>query len=83
MVITGRAALLAVLGVLWVGVVQPGWVGVGVWLLVVLACVGLDLALAGSPRDLDVRRDARQGVRLGGSVTTTLTVRNGGRRRVR
>ena len=77
MAITGRAALLALLGVLWVGVVQPGWAGVGVWLLVLLAAIGLDLALAGSPRALDLRRGLRQGVRLGGSVTTTLTVHNG------
>ena len=91
MALTGRAALLALLGVLWVGLVQPGWAGLGVWLAVVLAAVALDLALAGSPRALDLRRDVRpdagpggrQGVRLGGSVTTTLTVTNGGRRRVR
>jgi uncharacterized protein (DUF58 family) len=83
MAITGRAALLALVGVLWVGLVQPGWAGVGVWLLVLLAAIGLDLALAGSPHTLDLRRDVRQGVRLGGSVTTTLTVHNGGGRRVR
>jgi uncharacterized protein (DUF58 family) len=83
MALTGRAALLALLGVLWVGLVRPGWAGIGGWLLVLLAVVALDLALAGSPRALALARDARQGVRLGGSVTTTLTVRNDGRRRVR
>ena len=83
MALTGRAALLALLGVLWVGLVQPGWAGIGGWLLVLLTVVALDLALAGSPRALALARDARQGVRLGGSVTTTLTVRNDGRRRVR
>src|SRR4051794_14637798 len=83
MVITGRAALLALLGVPWVGLVQPDWAGIGLWLGVLLAAAGLDLALAGSPAGLDVRRDARQAVRLGGSVTTTLTVGNGGRRRLR
>ena|SRR5215213_1318148 len=83
MALTGRAALLALLGVLWVGLVQPGWLGIGVWLAVVLAAVGLDLALAGSPRALDLRRDPPQGVRLGGSVPSTLTVANRGRRRMR
>src|SRR4051794_595599 len=83
MALTGRAALLALLGVLWVGLVQPGWAGIGVWLLVLLVVVGADLTLAASPAALDLRRDARQGVRLGGSVTTTVTVVNGGPRRLR
>jgi uncharacterized protein (DUF58 family) len=83
MALTGRAALLALAGVLWVGLLQPGWAGVGVWLLVLVVAVGIDLAVAGSPRALELHRDGRQGVRLGGSVTTTLSVRNGGRRRVR
>src|SRR4051794_41808137 len=80
MVLTGRAALLTLLGVLWVGLVQPGWTGIGVWLGVLVAAAGLDVGLAGSPAGLDLRRDARQAVRLGGTVTTTLTVLNGGRR---
>src|SRR4051794_41962820 len=81
MALTGRAALLALLGVLWVGLVQPGWAGIGGWLLVLLAVVALDLVLAGSPRAVALARNARQGVRLGGAVTTTLTLRNDGRRR--
>src|SRR3954465_13751689 len=67
MALTGRAALLALLGVLWVGLVQPGWAGVGVWLGLLLAAAGLDLALAGSPAGLEGRRGARAAGGAGGA----------------
>jgi len=83
MALTGRAALLALLGVPWVGLVQPGWAGLGVWALVVTAVVGLDLALAASPRALRFERAPTGAVRLGEVTETTLTVTNPGRRRLR
>jgi uncharacterized protein (DUF58 family) len=83
MALTGRAALLALLGVLWVALVQPGWAGLGVWLLVVATVVGIDLALAGSPAALRVEREPAPSVRLGEPAASALRVTNAGRRRLR
>lgn len=83
MALTGRAALLALLGVLWVGLAQPGWAGIGVWALVVAAAIGLDLLLAASPAALAFQRRPTSAVRLGEATETTLTVTNPGRRRLR
>jgi uncharacterized protein (DUF58 family) len=83
MALTGRAALLALLGVLWVALVQPGWAGLGVWLLVVAVAVGADLLLAGSPAALRVERADLPSVRLGEGVQSVLRVTNAGRRRLR
>jgi uncharacterized protein (DUF58 family) len=83
MALTGRAALLALLGVLWVALVQPGWAGLGVWLLVVAVAVGADLLLAGSPAALRVERADVPSVRLGEGVQSVLRVTNAGRRRLR
>ncbi|MGN6611460.1 MAG: DUF58 domain-containing protein [Angustibacter sp.] len=83
MVVTGRAVLLAALGVLWVGLVQPGWDGVLVWLAVVAVAVGVDVALAASPRALAVTRETAASVRLGEPTTSVLTLTHRGRRRLR
>ena len=83
MALTGRAALLALLGVGWVGFVQPGWAGLAVWAAVVVVAVGLDLALAASPRAVRFERSATGAVRLGEVADTTLTLTNAGRRRLR
>ena len=48
MAITGRAALLALVGVVPVAL-APGAASVLGWLALVLLVVGVDLALAGSP----------------------------------
>ncbi|GAB3594720.1 DUF58 domain-containing protein [Angustibacter peucedani] len=83
MALTGRAALLALLGVVWAGLVQPSWAGVGVWLLVVAAAVAVDLAVAGSPRGVRITRTPGGSVRLGERTSSTLVLDNTGRRRVR
>ncbi|GLZ28805.1 lipoprotein [Lentzea sp. NBRC 105346] len=83
MALTGRAGLLALLGVVFVGVAMPSWTGILLVLLVVLVCVGIDLALAGRVRSLTFTRSGATQVRLGETVSVSLTVRNPGRRRVR
>ena len=80
MVITWRAALLAALGVPFVGFVMPSWGGIGVVLLVLLAVCLIDVALAGSPRKLVLTRDGETSVRLGGTASVELMVANPGRR---
>lgn len=83
MALTGRAALLALLGVGWVALVQPSWAGIGVWWLVVLAAVLVDLALAASPRALQLTRAPLGAVRVGEPAASVLVVEHTGRRRVR
>jgi uncharacterized protein (DUF58 family) len=80
--LTGRAALLALLGVAFVALL-PGWAGILVWLLVVVAAVAADLLVAGSPAGLVVERAAMASVRLGETAPSVLLVTNAGRRRVR
>lgn len=82
MSLTGRAAVLALLGVLPVAL-APGWSSLLGWLLVLALAIGLDLALAGSARGLTVHREPVPTVRLGESVESTLVIANPGRRRVR
>lgn len=53
------------------------------WLLGVLVVGGIDLALAGSPRKVELHRDLPGRVRLGESVVSTLLLTNTGGRRVR
>lgn len=55
----------------------------GAWLLVVIIVGAIDLALAGSPRALVGSRELPAKVRLGETVTSTLLLRNVGRRTVR
>jgi len=80
--VTGRAALLALLGVIPVGL-APGWAALLGWTGVVLAAIGVDLLLAGSPRGLWVDREALPSVRLGEPVAAGVVLANHGRRRVR
>ena len=82
MSLTGRAALLALLGVLPVAL-APGWSSLLGWLLVLALAIGLDLAIAGSARSLTVHREPIPTVRLGESVESTLVIANRGSRRVR
>ncbi|MCZ4118755.1 DUF58 domain-containing protein [Streptomyces sp. H39-S7] len=83
MALTGRTALLAVLGALVVGVLLPGWSGIlaveGVLLLGILC----DLALAAPVRKLHFTRIGDTSVRLGDTANVTLTVTNPGRRPLR
>jgi uncharacterized protein (DUF58 family) len=80
--LTGRTALLALLGVAFVALL-PGWAGFFGWLLVVVAAVAADLLVAGSPAGLVVERTAVASVRLGEIAPSVLLVTNAGRRRVR
>jgi len=80
MVVSGRAGLLAGLGVLFVALLMPSWAGVGLVVAVVLLVCLVDLVLAGSPRRLQLSRDGDTAVRLGQQATVTLLVANPGRR---
>ncbi|MEU3147704.1 MULTISPECIES: DUF58 domain-containing protein [unclassified Streptomyces] len=76
MALTGRAALLAALGSLPVGLWEPGWAGllaVNAPLAVACAC---DFALAAPVRRLGLSRSGDTSVRLGDSADVTLTVTN-------
>ncbi|MFI5973713.1 DUF58 domain-containing protein [Streptomyces sp. NPDC051452] len=83
MALTGRAALLAALGSIPVGILEPGWTG----LLAVngplaLACA-CDYALAAPVRRLLLTRSGDTSARLGESADVTLTIGNPSRRALR
>ncbi|GAA0999424.1 DUF58 domain-containing protein [Subtercola frigoramans] len=87
MAISGRFVLLLALGVLPIvvlgqayGLAAEGLVG---WLLLTTLLGVVDLALAGSPRQLTAERLLPQRVRLGESVTGELYLTNTGRRMLR
>jgi uncharacterized protein (DUF58 family) len=82
-VVTGRAAALALAGVGWVALVQPGWSGLLTWLVVLVATLGADVALAASPGALRVERRTDPAVRLGEPASSALTITNTGRRTAR
>ncbi|MFI7046274.1 DUF58 domain-containing protein [Streptosporangium sandarakinum] len=83
MALTGRAALLALLGTLVVLFApRPGPAVAGVALLLA-ALVAVDLLLAGGVRPLRFTRSGDRLVRLGETATVDLIVENPGRRRVR
>lgn len=76
MALTGRAALLAALGSLPVGIWEPSWTGilaVNAPLAVACAC---DFALAAPVRRLGLARSGDTSVRLGEAADVTLTVTN-------
>jgi uncharacterized protein (DUF58 family) len=80
---TGRAALLAALGSVPVGIWDAGWTGllaVNAPLAVACAC---DYALAAPVRRLRLSRSGDTSVRLGDSAEVTLTVTNPSRRPLR
>lgn len=80
MILTWRAAALALAGVPFVGAVMPSWKGIGVVVLWLAGLSFVDLVLAGSPRRLVLSRDGDTSVRLGQQATVTLLVGNPGRR---
>ncbi|MGI9124816.1 MAG: DUF58 domain-containing protein [Mycobacterium sp.] len=83
MVLTGRAAAIALIAVLPIAVSPwPGTVFVIAAALLALA-VAVDVAWAGAPGGLSFVRSDAPSARLGESVDTVLTVRNAGRRRIR
>jgi uncharacterized protein (DUF58 family) len=82
MALTARAALVALAGVVPI-VLAPSGLTVLAWLLLLAVLVGVDLALAGSPRALRVAREPLPTVRLGEEVRAALVIGNAGRRRAR
>ncbi|MGI5269296.1 DUF58 domain-containing protein [Nonomuraea sp. CA-218870] len=83
MALTGRAGLVAALGIVVVLFApQPGPALAGVCLLLA-AGILVDLVLAGAVRPLRFHRSGERLVRLGESTTVELTVENPGGRRVR
>lgn len=83
MALTGRAALLAALGSLPVGIWEPGWGGVlavNAPLAVACAC---DFALAAPVRRLGLTRSGDTSVRLGDTADVTLTITNSSSRPLR
>nr|BFD84470.1 DUF58 domain-containing protein [Streptomyces sp. Xyl84] len=76
MALTGRAALLAAIGSLPVGIWGPGWTGIlAVNAPLAVACV-CDYALAAPVRRLGLTRTGDTSVRLGETADVTLTVTN-------
>ncbi|GFH33803.1 DUF58 domain-containing protein [Streptomyces pacificus] len=83
MALTGRAALIAALGSLPVGLLAPSWTGilaVNASLSVAIVC---DYALAAPVRTLRFTRSGDTSVRLGESAEVQLTVINASSRRLR
>ncbi|THA26120.1 DUF58 domain-containing protein [Streptomyces sp. RKND-216] len=76
MALTGRAALVAALGALLVGLVLPGWTGVLAVEVPLLLAIVYDLLRAAPVRTLHFTRSGDTSVRLGGSATVTLLVTN-------
>lgn len=83
MVLTGRAALVAALGVPVVAVVRPDGIGVLLWAAMLAVLVVVDALLAAPVRPLAVRRSGDTVARLGTTATVHLVVANLGRRRLR
>ncbi|MFJ6832253.1 DUF58 domain-containing protein [Streptomyces sp. NPDC091209] len=76
MALTGRAALLAALGAIPVGIWEPSWTGIlAVNAPLALACA-CDAALAAPVRRLGLTRSGDTSVRLGEPADVTLTVTN-------
>jgi uncharacterized protein (DUF58 family) len=81
MAVSGRFVLLVALGIVPLVLIGEPWV-LGGWMTLVAALSGLDLVLAGSPRVLELSRTVPARLRLGETVTSTLTVTNPGSKRV-
>ncbi|MFI9394793.1 DUF58 domain-containing protein [Streptomyces bauhiniae] len=83
MPLTGRAALVAALGSLPVGLLEPSWTGIlAVNGSLALACA-CDFALAAPVRRLVLTRSGDTSTRLGETADITLTVTNPSRRPLR
>lgn len=83
MALTGRAALLAALGSIPVGILEPGWTGVlAINGPLALACA-CDFALAAPVRRLVLARSGDTSTRLGETADVTLTITNPSRRPLR
>ncbi|MFI6015577.1 DUF58 domain-containing protein [Streptomyces sp. NPDC051243] len=83
MAFTGRAALLAALGSLPVGIWDPSWTGILAVNAPLLAACACDFALAAPVRRLGLTRSGDTSVRLGETADITLTISNPSRRPLR
>src|SRR3954453_18083914 len=83
MALTGRAALVALAGVVVVLLAPLG--GLMVLLVLLAICIGIvvDLALAASPRSLAIARGGDTSARVGEDARVVLTIRNPGARTAR
>lgn len=82
MAISGWFVALVAAGALPVLITgQPGWMGL--WLLLVIVLAALDVAIAASPRRVRLARTVTARVRLGETVVASLLVENTGRRTLR
>lgn len=87
-VLTGRAGALAAAGSVLVGAASgamdlPGWIGVTAFEAVLGCAIAADAVLAGSLRELTMRRSGDTTVRLGQRATVGLELRNDGARTIR
>ncbi|MGO1974140.1 MAG: DUF58 domain-containing protein [Propionibacteriaceae bacterium] len=82
MVLSRRAAALALAGVLAVVFLQSWWAVLGAT-AVVLIVLAVDIALCPSPRRVRIRRGGDTSVRLGETAGTWLLATNTGKRRLR
>ncbi len=82
MALTGRTALVALVGAFVVALVTPTAGGVVAVTLAVLALAGVDALLAGSVSAVAISRSPDTGVRLGEATESLLVLTNTGRRRV-
>ncbi|SDK17040.1 Uncharacterized conserved protein, DUF58 family, contains vWF domain [Lentzea albidocapillata subsp. violacea] len=80
MALTGRAGLLALIGVFVVGLLLPSWQGILVLFGLLVLCVAVDLLLAAGVRQLTFSRAGATSVRTGEPCVVQLTVHNPGRR---
>ncbi|MBD0693294.1 DUF58 domain-containing protein [Streptomyces sp. CBMA123] len=76
MALTGRTALIAALGALFVGLLLPSWTGIGAVTGALLLAVLADLVLAAPVRSLRIVRGGDTTVRLGDDASVELTVTN-------
>ncbi|MFJ8540404.1 DUF58 domain-containing protein [Streptomyces sp. NPDC093591] len=76
MALTGRAALLAALGSLPVGIWDPSWMGLLAVNAPLAAACACDFALAAPVRRLGLTRSGDTSVRLGETADVTLTISN-------
>ncbi|WP_380167516.1 DUF58 domain-containing protein [Jannaschia sp. R86511] len=82
MTVTGRAVVVALLGLVPVALV-PGWTTFLGWLGVLVLLVGFDLLLAASPRALVLEREPLGSVRQQEPTESSVVIGNPGRRRLR
>lgn len=81
MALTGRAALVAALGSLPVGILAPSWTGILAVEVPLSLAILCDYALAAPVRTLQFTRSGDTSVRLGETAAVQLTVTNPSRRR--